>query len=277
MCELFCVSSQQPTTVPHSLTEFANRGGDTGNHSDGWGIAFFQDGDALLIREPRPSARSAHLVFLRERLEPSALLISHIRRATQGRVSLRNTQPFTRELGGRAHIFAHNGDLGNIREHVVFASTHHRTIGDTDSEFAFCYLLKLLQPLWQAPTPPTFEQRLDVFGRFAKTMAGLGEANFLYSDGDYLFAHSHRRRQNDGCIRPPGLHLLHRNRHEQASPAETAAASDPSALLLASVPLSDENWLPLPEFTVLAIAQGRICARLDLREHATVEFDEAIS
>lgn len=273
MCELFCISSRQPTTAPDSLSTFASRGGNTGHHVDGWGIAFFRDGDALLVRGAEPSARSAHLEFLSQGHEPSPLIISHIRRATQGRVCLRNTQPFTRELGGRPHIFAHNGDLGLIHQHPEFAGKHYRPIGDTDSEFAFCYLLKLLQPLWQDSIAPTFEQRLEVFRHFARDAAVFGEANFLYSDGDYLFVHAHRRRQNDGTVCPPGLHMLHRRHHEGNHDADSAAdfntTPEQSALLLASVPLSDEPWQPLPEFTVLAIAQGRICARLDSHGHKT--------
>jgi len=267
MCELFGISSKQPTTVQISLTEFARRGGSTGPHIDGWGVAFFRDGDVLLIREPEPSAHSAHLRFIHDQHVPSPLVISHIRRATQGQVCLRNTQPFSRELGGRPHIFAHNGDLGEIRRHADFASIHYRTIGDTDSEYAFCYLLSLMQPLWREPTPPDFAERLAVFSQFAQTMSSFGEANFLYSDGDYLFVHAHRRRQNDGSICPPGLHLLSRRGHEREfSAANTLSgvdldSDDQTAVLLASTPLSQEDWQPLPEFTVLAIAQGRVCAR----------------
>ncbi len=42
---------------------------------------------------------------------PTRLLISHIRHATRGALSLANTQPFGREFGGRTHLFAHNGRL----------------------------------------------------------------------------------------------------------------------------------------------------------------------
>jgi len=37
--------------------------------------------------------------------------MSRIRYATQGEVSFRNTQPFSRELAGKQHVCAHNGDL----------------------------------------------------------------------------------------------------------------------------------------------------------------------
>jgi len=261
MCELFGISSRNPTTVKISLAEFARRGGGTGPHIDGWGIAFFRDDDALLIREPEPSADSALLQFIHDQHVPSALVISHIRKATQGVVSLRNTQPFTRELGGRPHLFAHNGDLVDVRQRVDLSSGFFRTIGDTDSEHAFCYLLSLMQPLWHAPRPPSLEQRQEIFVRFAERMAEFGAANFLYSDGDYLFVHSHQRRQDNGEICSPGLYLLQRRCHEHEMLNGVEIESDQETILLASRPLSAENWQPLPAHTVLVIQQGRVLVR----------------
>jgi len=261
MCELFGVSSKHPTSVQISLIEFARRGGGTGPHIDGWGIAFFRDGDVQLIREPEPSADSAHLRFLHDQYNPSTLTISHIRKATQGSVCLRNTQPFTRELGGQPHTFVHNGDLGTVRGRINLAGTTFRSIGDTDSEHAFCYLLSLLEPLWRQPQPPTLEQRLEVFNRFVDTMAEFGAANFLYSDGDYLFVHSHYRRQDNGELSAPGLHLLTRRCHEHELIAGAGVESDQEIVLLASAPLSMEDWQPLAEHTVLVIRQGRVISR----------------
>lgn len=261
MCELFGISSRQPTTVQISLAEFARRGGGTGPHIDGWGIAFLRDGDVQLIREPEPSVDSAHLRFIHDQHIPSALVISHIRKATQGSVCLRNTQPFTRELGGRPHTFAHNGDLGPVHSSIDLSAGHYRAIGDTDSEHAFCYLLTLLQPLWHRGQTPSLAQRLQAFEEFAERMAEFGAANFLYSDGDYLFVHSHHRRQDNGVVCPPGLYLLNRRCHEHELLAGVEVESEQETVLLASVPLSSEQWEPLPEHTVLAIQNGRVVSR----------------
>lgn len=258
MCELFGISSRNPTTVKFSLSEFARRGGNTGPHIDGWGIAFFRDGDASLIREPEPSAHSALLQFIHDQHVPSALVLSHIRKATQGVVSLRNTQPFVRELGGRPHVFAHNGDLGNLRQHIGVEQGHFRTIGDTDSEYAFCYLLAQLQPLWLAANTPSLEQRLHVFTRFSARMAAFGAANFLYSDGEYLFAHAHHRRQDDGDLCSSGLYLLQRRCHEHDILKGVNIESEEQMSLLASRPLSAENWQALPSHSVLVIQHGRV-------------------
>jgi predicted glutamine amidotransferase len=272
MCELFGISSRNPTTVKFSLSEFARRGGDTGPHIDGWGVAFLRDNDVAIIREPEPSANSALLQFIHERHTPSELVLSHIRKATQGPVSLRNTQPFVRELGGRPHIFMHNGDLGDLRQRVSIDHSHFRTIGDTDSEHAFCYLLSQMQPLWLAAGTPSLEQRLRVFSRFAAHMSTLGTANFLYSDGDCLFAHSHYRRQDCGELSSPGLYMLERRLHEHDLMHSVDIEPAQQMTLLASKPLSAENWQPLPSRSVLAIQNG--CIVVDSTRLSTAHSPE---
>ena len=48
---------------------------------------------------------------------------------------------------------------------------------------------------------------------FAAELRVLGRANYLYADGDALFAHGHRRIQPArGRIEPPGLWTLQRHR-----------------------------------------------------------------
>lgn len=270
MCELFGISSKHPTTVQFSLAEFARRGGGTGPHIDGWGVGFFRDGDFLLVREPAPSHASAHLQFIRDQQIHSALVVSHIRKATQGSVCLRNTQPFQRESGGRPHLFAHNGDLGPIRLRADLAPACYRPIGESDSEFSFCILMGMLQPLWHSESAPSFQLRFQAFCDFVSHMATLGAANFLYSDGEYLFAHSHRRRQDDGEIRAPGLFILTRAHHEHDALSgmtiDEGCSDGQIVTLLASVPLSDEAWQPVPEHTALALYQGNLVAQRQLKQ-----------
>ena len=49
-------------------------------------------------------------------------MIAHTRRATRGTQSYPNAQPFVRELAGRAHLFAHNGDLQAYSNQARFRS-----------------------------------------------------------------------------------------------------------------------------------------------------------
>jgi glutamine amidotransferase len=45
------MSSRWPTTVRLSLDEFARHGGMTGPHKDGWGVAWYSEGEILVARE----------------------------------------------------------------------------------------------------------------------------------------------------------------------------------------------------------------------------------
>ena len=267
MCELFAMSSRYPTSVGFSLETLARRGGLDGPHKDGWGVAYFEGNDVFLLRESSPAAESGLVRFMETNGPPSDLVLSHIRHATQGETVLRNTQPFQRELGGRAHVFTHNGDLLDIRDRCRLESRRFIPIGDTDSEVAFCCLLERLAPLWDQAEDkmPSVESRLEIVAEFAAWLRPLGPFNFIYSDGDALFIHSHRRTQDDGNVRPPGLHLLVRSCNEQAVDlTQSGVLLAPTAqelVLVASVPLTDEPWEPMSEGEVVALKKGLVWAR----------------
>ncbi len=258
MCELFGLSSRLPTTVTLSLRLLARRGSAERQLGDGWGVAFQVDNDALVIRQPEPASGSHWMDFLETCRIRSPLVISHIRHATQGEVALRNTQPFTRELGGRVHVFAHNGRLPGIESRFAGPCHRFRPIGSSDSEVAFCTLLDRLAPLWDAE-PPTPAARVAVVSALAAELRALGPANFLYSDGELLIAHGHRRTQADGRIAPPGLTML--TRACAADPDTLPAAGvalhgAQSVILFASVPLTDEPWRPLGEGEIVVSRHG---------------------
>jgi predicted glutamine amidotransferase len=267
MCELFCLSSRLPTVASFSLDRFAARGAPGGRTVDGWGLAFYEGRDLRLYREPEPAGDSPWLAFIAGRRLPSRLVLSHIRRATDGAVALANTQPFARELGGRMHAFAHNGRLPGIAG-FAGGGRRYRPVGDTDSEIAFCLLLDRLAPLWRNGAAPPLADRLAIVGRWAAAMRALGPANFLYADGDALFAHADRRIQADGTIAPPGLWRLERrcdlDRDALARAGVTieSGAGPQQLTLLASVKLSGEPWRPFACGELVAVKDGRIAARI---------------
>ena len=267
MCELFAMSSRHPTSVGFSLETLARRGGHDGPHKDGWGLAYYEDHDVFLLRESSPAAESDLVRFMEDNGPPSNLVLSHIRLATQGEPALRNTQPFQRELGGRAHVFAHNGSMPGIEGKCRLDSPRFTPVGETDSELAFCNLLQRLEAAWDRGDrkPPSVESRLQLIADFAAWLRPLGPFNFVYSDGDTLFVHSDRRKQNDGTERPPGLHLLVRSDNEQAIDlTQSGVMLAPVAqelALVASVPLTDEPWEPLGEGEVIALRKGLVWAR----------------
>ena len=140
MCELLGMSANVPTDICFSFTGLMQRGGRTGPHRDGWGIAFYEGRGwgCRTFHDPYPSADSEIAQLIRGYSIKSYIVVSHIRRANRGRICLENTHPFSRELWGRVWTFAHNGQLRGIKRHEL---THYRPVGTTDSEHAFCWIV----------------------------------------------------------------------------------------------------------------------------------------
>jgi glutamine amidotransferase len=265
MCELLGMSAHHPASITLSLNEFARHGGETGPHADGWGIAFYEGPDANLIRESTAAADSVLMSTLRGYRVNSEIVIAHIRNASFGPVELRNTHPFRRELAGRVHTFAHNGDLPDIENRYrLDPAGVALPVGTTDSEYAFCLLTRHLSELWlDSRGIPNLQSRRDVVAEFAGQIGELGSANFLYSDGDALFVHGHVRTQPDGSISSPGLHYVSVTcdyGFGQSDLASVKLESDrlQKVTLIATKPLNDGNWLPLHEDELLIVKGGEI-------------------
>ena len=242
MCELFAMSGRCPANVRVAFPRFAAHGGDLGPHIDGWGIAFYEEKAALVIREPAPASNSEMAVFMANQQIKSTTVISHVRRATGNTaVALRNTQPFVRELAGHDHVFAHNGDIPGVLSSNRFPLANFHPVGETDSEHAFCYLLGRLDPLWRHGRP-SVERRAVVVREVANTLAALGPSNFLYSDGEYLYAFSHwRPRADQSPPRLPGLYLLSLTCQDdmEAEGLRVRSQQPQRIVMVASVPLTD--------------------------------------
>jgi predicted glutamine amidotransferase len=267
MCELFALSARHLAIVDLSLDEFSSHGAPTNRNRDGWGIAYYEGRDVRLVKEAEPAASSDWVRFIESHRLRSHLVVAHIRHATRGRIAFENTQPFVRELGGRAHLFAHNGDLPGVQD-AGLRKGRFRPIGETDSEVAFCGLLADLEDSWLRGEP-SIDERLAVVTRFAHRLRGLGPANFIYADGEIMFVHSDRRCPAPAqSPRPPGLHVLERrcavgaNAQPGAGVTVVPHPDEQRVVLVASLPLTDEAWHPLQEGALLAISEGRIVAGL---------------
>jgi glutamine amidotransferase len=267
MCELFAMSSVLPTSVSFSLNRLARHGGAEGPHRDGWGVAFYEGPDALVLREPLAASESSLVGHIERHGPPSAMVISHIRYASLGQRALRNTQPFVRELGGRRHVFVHNGDLPGLTERFGGLAGPFRPIGETDSELAFCHLANRMSVLWSEAEdgPPSLHRRLRRFTEWAHELADLGPSNVIYADSDALFAHAHRRTEPGSEEVLPGLYMLTRSCSENGPDLASSGVSlEPyrqALTLFASVPLTEEPWAPLAEGEVLAVRSGVIVQR----------------
>ena len=185
MCELLGMSANVPTDICFSFTGLMQRGGKTGPHRDGWGIAFYEGRGCRTFHDPNPSAESEIALLVRRYAIKSLIVVSHIRRANRGRICLENTHPFSRELWGRNWVFAHNGQLRGVKRLPL---GHYRPIGTTDSEHAFCWLLGRIRDRFPSPPPRSIGLWRCVHA-LTLELNRLGVFNFLMSDARHLYAH----------------------------------------------------------------------------------------
>ena len=266
MCELLGLSSSAPATVNVSLPKLAEHGRVSGTYNDGWGVGYYEGLDVRLMKEAAAVADSDWIQFIANHDLRSLLVIAHTRKATRGTRSYSNVQPFVRELAGRVHLFAHNGDLPGIFESKKFETERFNPIGETDSERAFCALLEKLASLWTPNAMPTLRERFPLIATFAQDLRALGPANFLYSDGNMLFAHGHRRiHAGTGKVEAPGLvslqQICNADNKQITANGLSIRSDDQLVTLFASVPLTSEKWHPLVEGELIAVCRGRLVAR----------------
>ncbi len=185
MCELLGMSANVPTDIRFSFSGLVQRGGRTGPHRDGWGIAFYEGRGCRTFHDPQPGVDSEIARLIRRYPIKSLNVISHIRRANRGRVNLANTHPFTRELWGRIWTGAHNGQLKGVKRNQL---SFYHPVGTTDSEHAFCWLLDRLRERF--PNPP---RRACTLWRYlfehCRELDRLGVCNLLLSDSRHLYAY----------------------------------------------------------------------------------------
>lgn len=186
MCQLLGMNCATPTDINFSFRGFSQRAGITSDHSDGFGIAFFEDKACRLFVDNQSAVESPLAELIRNYPIKSRNVIAHIRKATQGKINLENSHPFMRELWGRHWIFAHNGDLKDFHPQL---SGQFQPVGNTDSERAFCYVLDQLVARF-GYTAPSCEQVFQLLTEISPQIAEHGTFNFVLSNGKALFSYA---------------------------------------------------------------------------------------
>lgn len=267
MCRLYGIQSNAPTKVECSLVHSQNalllqsRGDLAGRiHSDGWGIAYYIDDEPVI--EKRASAAFDDLSFgLTAERVYSKTVIAHVRLATVGELKPVNAHPFA----SGTWAFAHNGTVegfeilrAKLISETLPALNRTRT-GDTDSEHLFLWLLSRLAvngiELNARGSDPE-----AVGGVVAAGIAELADRcesvvqdrepklNMVLADGHCMIAvrwnnslHRLIRRGLHDCdiCGVPHVHHEHNAGYR--------------AVVVASEPLSDEDWQEVPNHSLLSI------------------------
>ena len=272
MCQLLGMNCNAPTDITFSFRGFAQRGGNTDHHADGWGIAFFEGNDdsgnqADRDRDKDRDKGLRHFVDHQSAcLSPVAELIgrypiksrnviSHIRKATQGRVALENCHPFVRELWGRYWVFAHNGDLKGFapRLHSSF-----KPVGSTDSELAFCWIMQELAKS-HADVPTVTELTLTL-RELAACIAPYGTFNFLLSNGQALWAHASTRPDSQRLYylerKHPFAHATLSDEDVSVDFADHTKVTDKVAVVVSAPLTTNEAWTAFAPGALLVFKSG---------------------
>jgi predicted glutamine amidotransferase len=217
MCRVFGCVAAEPASIRHELVEAENpliRQSE--EHDSGWGMAVYERADGLdpvVVRFPEAAYGDGE--FLAATTKRGRIFNVHVRRATMGGLDLANTHPFT--LG--SYSFGHNGTILRYPRLVEPGVTP--PVGDTDSEAFFNFLMAR----YDASDPVASLRDAIATTVERSPFSGL---NFLFSDGDRLFAY------RLGLF---DLHWLHR----------------PGQLLVASERVTGEEWHTVQQDVLLVL------------------------
>ena len=264
MCQLLGMNCNEPTDVTFSFRGFSQRGGHTDQHADGWGIAFFEGAQGTLddkglrhFVDTQPACSSPVAELISRYPIRSRNVISHIRKATQGRVTLENCHPFVRELWGRYWVFAHNGNLENFspRLHAQF-----KPVGGTDSERAFCWIMQELSKSHAGV--PSIKELSMTLRELAAVIARHGTFNFLLSNGQALWTHASSRPDSSSLYylerKHPFTHATLSDEDVSINFAEHTRPSDRVALVVTSPLTTNENWIAFAPGDLKVFAEGAL-------------------
>jgi glutamine amidotransferase len=248
--------ASHPADVTFSFTGLALRGGQTGPHADGWGLSLYEGRFARTFLEKDPAHSSLLARFVRENPILTRLAIAHVRRMTRGVASLPNTHPFVRVVDHRHVVFAHNGTLPHVKDRPLRIES---VLGDTDSEYAFCVLLEALRESYGPRYPEDPRELGKTLFELGNELGRDGIFNFLWADGEHLFARCGDNLHSIQYTAPFGSATLVDAEVKVQVRDILHMADDASMAVVSTVPLTrDENWTKARPGTLWVFSAGSL-------------------
>ena len=258
MCRLYAFRGTEPTKVECGLVHAQNalmaqsRQDLSGSrHIHGWGVAAYENSHPHVERQAWAAYHGEHFQRAAARVY-ATVVIAHIRAATVGEPNLDNTHPFVHEHW----TFAHNGTLPGfetVRHHLLeqTALDHKNAIkGQTDSEHLFHFILSRIEAAPERPLAETVTLAAsDVIGwcRKAAPDRKIG-LNVMLTDGHNLVGTRSGRtlyHLERGAILDCEICGFPHVHHHPGSGYR--------AVLVASEPITHENWQEMREGSVYTI------------------------
>lgn len=227
MCELFGVSSKRNLIINEYLQVFFSH---SEKHPHGWGISCMEGEETFIEKEPVRADKSR---YLKERLSLPVTVktaFAHIRYGTIGGVEYRNCHPYTlKDCSGRRWTLIHNGTIFDYAPMDRYVKVQR---GDTDSERILLYLVDCMNDrLKRTGRNLSAGERFRLLDSLFVEMSRGNKLNLLLYDGEMMYVHTNYA---------DSLYYLNKD----------------ESTLFATVPLSGEEWKPVPFTRLLAYKSG---------------------
>lgn len=229
MCEIFGLNAKKPVEINAWLTELYSH---SARFPNGWGLAVMDGDEVNIEKEPVQAIAST---YLKNRLSLPIVTdsaLAHIRHAVPESMQYCNCHPFTRkEIRGRRWTIAHNGAIFQFAPLEPYKELQS---GITDTERILMYLVDQMN-LAEASADRELdaEERFGMLDEMVCSMSEGNRLNMLIFDGEYLYAHTNKKDD-----------LFYRQTEDFT--------------VIATKPLDDEAWIPLPFTTLVAFKDGEM-------------------
>lgn len=237
------------------------KGPQKGEHTLGWGLAWYPADNKAAIVAKDPAARDTQ--SLRGAMEDwdafrSTVFFCKVRGAASGYTHL-ETQPFSRSFAGQDWVFMHNGDLDKtaMKRLHFNKSIFLEPMGRTDSELAFCFLLGKVQDYGARSLADVDHQ---VLLSWFLQLDDMGSADMVISDGTTVAAFYGSQSETHlyySRVKPP----------HSAGGFDSASAAftidNPrdtfrTALVFSSTTFRQGEWKPMQKSQLIIARRGQI-------------------
>lgn len=254
MCRLFGLRANKSVDVSFSFYETPRKSFVelSNDNPDGWGIAWLSDEGWRIRKEPIALYRSSRAEELIRSVVRGRIIVSHVRRASDGHLSIENTHPWLY----RGWAFAHNGTICNKPKLLkLLKGTYREGLeGETDSE-AFFHLV--VQEAEELGDP--IEGFRSAVEKIVNSGIEFTSLNSVASDGEKLYALRYAREKLSYYT----LYYIERPREgleisslsqETRQLISTKLVRGEKAVVVASEAMSDEAyWRKVPNKRLVVV------------------------
>lgn len=246
-------SASSPSITLRALAEDKEH-----NAPYGWGFAWYPEPAraAMVVKDPSSIGENAMTKVLREwERFASTVFLCHLRGAART-LEEQDTHPFARPFAGRDWAFAHNGDLfGDLAALLPLDDDGALDpLGRTDSEHAFCWLLKRYR---EARARRLADVPWPTLHGWLRELDALGTANFVLTDGADIVAYHDEQRYNGlylARLLPP--HASRLEADDLVVDLRDAGDMSRTVTLVSTVPFHGAEWAPMAGGQMVVIRRG---------------------